>query len=415
MREAVDLTQGSIPRHIVRLSMPILGTSFLQMLYSFTDMAWLGRLSSEAVAAAGAASVFVWIAQSLSYNNKVGAEVTVANYLGAKNPIYARTFASHSVTLSLVMGLLILLIYAIGASLLLSFYQLKAPIHTDATTYLRIVAFGMPAAFMGVALTGVYNATGYPQIPFVLSAIGLVFNMLLDPLMIFTFNMGVAGAGWATILAQYIVLGGFLIQLRRDKILDNFPLIAPLQASFTKLIFKIGAPVAVVNALFAFINMSLGRIASGIGGHIGVLTLTVGGQLEGLCWNTAQGFSTALSTFTSQNYGAKNIPRIRQGLTFTLLLSLMIGIGGFVLYHFFPNQLFQLIVPDPVATSSGANYLMINSYAQIFTMIEVTFQGFFYGLRRSIPPSVISISGNLLRIPLAIFMLTFSSELSMLW
>lgn len=76
IREAKILTEGSIPKHLFKLALPILGTSFVQMLYNFTDMAWLGRLNSEAIAAVGAASVFMWLASSISLINKVGSEVT---------------------------------------------------------------------------------------------------------------------------------------------------------------------------------------------------------------------------------------------------------------------------------------------------------------------------------------------------
>ncbi|WP_288171747.1 MATE family efflux transporter, partial [Porphyromonas sp. CAG:1061] len=91
-RQAKDLTRGPIGPHLVHLALPILGTSFIQMLYSFTDMAWVGRLSSEAVAATGAASVFTWIASSLSMLNKVAAEVGVSNALGRGEQDEARQY-----------------------------------------------------------------------------------------------------------------------------------------------------------------------------------------------------------------------------------------------------------------------------------------------------------------------------------
>ena len=78
-----DLTRGDLSGHLYRLALPIMGTSFVQIAYNFTDMLWLGRLSSQALAAVGAASVFVWIAVSFALINKLGSEVRISQGIGA--------------------------------------------------------------------------------------------------------------------------------------------------------------------------------------------------------------------------------------------------------------------------------------------------------------------------------------------
>lgn len=415
-RQTKDLTQGPIAKQLVQLSLPILGTSFVQMLYSFTDMAWLGRLSPEAVAATGAASVFAWLANSVSLLNKVSSEVGVANALGRGDEAEAQVYASHTSTLGFVLGMGVLLIYMLGAEGLIGFYSLEQSIHDMSVDYLQIASLGMPLIFMIAAYTGTYNATGHSKIPFIINAIGLGINMMLDPLFIFVLGLGVRGAAWATVLSQATVITLLLIQVHhRDHLLGGFAILSRLNKSITNAIFRIGTPVALLNSLFAFINMALGRAASLYGGHIGVMTLTTGGQLEGLCWNTAQGFSTALSAFTGQNYGAQKQDRIHMGVRYTLWLSLSVGVLGFLLYFFWGRELFALIVPDVAAYTAGAIYLKIQALAQIFSMLEITSQGYFYGTRRTIPPAIISIGGNLLRIPAALILLPITQDVVTLW
>ncbi|TFH94586.1 MATE family efflux transporter [Porphyromonas levii] len=415
-RQTKDLTHGPIAKQLVQLSLPILGTSFVQMLYSFTDMAWLGRLSPEAVAATGAASVFTWLANSVSLLNKVSSEVGVANALGRNDEAEARAYASHTSTLGFLLGMGVLLLYGLGAEGLIGFYKMASDIHSVSVDYLRIASLGMPLIFMIASYTGTYNATGHSKIPFVINTIGLGMNMLLDPLFIFVLGMEVKGAAWATVLSQAVVLVMLLVQVHhRDKLLGGFPTLVRLQRGVTIAIFKIGTPVALLNSLFAFINMGLGRAASVFGGHIGVMTLTTGGQLEGLCWNTAQGFSTALSAFTGQNYGAQKPERIRLGVRYTLALSLGVGVLGFLLYYFWGEELFALIVPDVAAYTAGAIYLKIQALPQIFSMLEITSQGYFYGVRRTIPPAIISIVGNSLRIPAALILLPITQDVNTLW
>lgn len=85
MQGTKNLTEGVISRQLFNLAMPIMGTSFIQMAYSITDMAWVGRLGSEAVAAIGAVGILTWMTNSISYLNKVGSEVSVGQSIGAQN------------------------------------------------------------------------------------------------------------------------------------------------------------------------------------------------------------------------------------------------------------------------------------------------------------------------------------------
>lgn len=416
IREAKILTEGSIPKHLFKLALPILGTSFVQMLYNFTDMAWLGRLNSEAIAAVGAASVFMWLASSISLINKVGSEVTVAHAIGKRDEGSGLHFANHNLHLSLIIGLLLGGIYLLFGSPLLNFYELEPHIHKGALNYLRITSLGLPFVFSCGSLTGIYNAAGHSKIPFVISTIGLVLNMILDPLFIYVFSMGLEGAGVATIIAQGVVCLLFIIQIRyKDRLFGGVSFFSKLSWDTCYTIFKIGVPVALFNSLFAFINMYLGRLASLAGGHIGVLTLTTGGQLEAISWNTAQGFATALSTFISQNYGAKKISRLLDAYKFTLRMTVIFGLGSTMLYVFGGEALFSIIVPDPIAFKAGGIYLKISGYSQLFMILEITSQGFFYGIRKTVPPAIISIGGNLLRIPACLIALEYYPSVETIW
>lgn len=415
MREARNLTAGPIGRQIVQVALPILGSAFLQMLYIFVDMAWLGRLGSEYVAASSAASVFFWLATSISLLNKVGAEVTVAYTVGAGDEDTGRGYAAHVSTLALLLGLVVMSVYLIFAHPFIGFYKLAPVIHGYGVSYFRIASLGLPVVYLTMALTGVYNATGHSEVPFRATAVGVIANLLLDPLFIFTLDLKVEGAAIATVLSQTLVLLILLRRLRADRLLGGFSLLTPLRGAIIRTLLKIGAPVAFMNALMAVINMSLGRFASLAGGHIGVTTISVGGQLEGISWNTGQGLSTSLSTFVSQNFGARKNDRIKRGLAFALKTGLVVGLFGFLLNFFYGDWLFGLIIPEPDAITAGAAYLRINAPAQVFMMIELTFQGFFYGMRRSLPPTIISVGGNILRIPLAMLLLPLFPTVDTLW
>ena len=416
MKGIKNLTEGPILRQLFMLAMPIMATSFIQMAYSLTDMAWVGRLGSEAIAAVGSVGLLTWMTTSLALLNKVGSEVSVGQAIGMKDETAARSFATHNLTLSLIVSVAWAFILFTFAPLIIRFYELEPHIAANAINYLRIVSTAFPFVFMSAAFTGIFNAGGQSKIPFTINGIGLVANMILDPLFIFAFDWKTDGAALATWLAQACVFGLFIYQLKIKKILwEDFRFFGKLKKVYTTRIIKIGLPVATLNTLFAFVNMFLGRTASTVGGHIGLMAMTTSGQIEAITWNTSQGFSTALSAFVAQNYAARKISRVMKALKSTLYMTLVFGIFCSLLFIFYGNNIFAIFVPEREAYEAGGLALRIDGYSQLFMMLEIVIQGVFYGMGRTIPPAIISISCNYLRIPMAMLFVSFGWGLPGIW
>ena len=416
MKGIKNLTDGPILKQLFALAMPIMATSFIQMAYSLTDMAWVGRLGSEAIAAVGSVGLLTWRTTSISLLNKVGSEVSVGQAIGMKDETAARSFATHNLTLSLIISVVWATILFSFASPIIRVYELKEHITLDAVNYLRIVATAFPFVFMSAAFTGIFNASGRSKIPFTVNGIGLLTNMILDPLFIFVFDWKTDGAAWATWIAQATVFSLFVYQLKIKQILwDDFRFICKLKKLYTIRIVKIGLPVATLNALFAFVNMFLGRTASTVGGHIGLMAMTTSGQIEAITWNTSQGFSTALSAFVAQNYAARKVSRVMKALKSTLFMTLIFGSICSLLFIFCGNNIFAIFVPEKEAYEAGGLALRIDGYSQLFMMLEITMQGVFYGMGRTMPPAIISVSCNYLRIPMALWFVSMGWGLPGIW
>lgn len=405
MQSVKNLTEGSIRKQLFNLAIPIMGTSFVQMAYSLTDMAWVGRIGSEAVAAIGAVGILTWMLQSFSLLNKVGAEVTVGQSIGSGNQQEAKAYAAHNLTLALIFSLMWGVIFFSLATPIVSLYKLSPEISAKAVEYLRIVSTAFPFVFLASAFTGVHNAAGLSKIPFYISGAGLALNMLLDPLFILLFGWGTAGAAYATWLSQCMVILLFVYQLKvRNKLWDDFHFFVPLKWKYTLKVVRIGIPVALLNSFFAVINMLMGRTASTYGAHYGLVALTTGGQIEAIAWNTSQGFSTALSAFTAQNYAARKRNRVEAAYRTTLMMTSIFGVFCTFLYVFYGNEIFSIVVPEREAYMAGGLFLRIDGYSMMFLMLEITMQGLFYGIGRTVPPAVTSIVFNTLRLPLAMLL-----------
>ncbi len=410
---AKNLTKGPIFSQLAGLALPIMATSFVQMAYSLTDMAWVGRLGnesaagSESVAAVGSVGILIWLTSSFAILSKIAAEVSIGQSIGAGKTREAMAYASHTTTISLITALIVTTILFFGANFILSFFKLPLHISGEATTYMRIVSTAVPFSFLIWNFSGIYNGCGRSHIPFMLTSSGLICNMLLDPLFIFGMGnfegMGVKGAAIATWLSQAFVLCLFIWQLRKkDGILNRFPFLVRLRAAFSGRIFLLGFPVAIMNFLFASINMYIARIASISGGHIGVTTQTTGGQIEGITWSTSQGLSTALGAFVAQNYAAGKMKRAFQAYRYILVVMLALGILVSCAFFFLGQNIFGILIPEAAAMNAGRDYLKIMAVSQIFMMLELTTQGMFNGMGKTLPPAIVSIVFNFARIPMAL-------------
>lgn len=326
MKGVKELTNGPILEQLFKLAAPIMATSFVQMAYSLTDMAWVGRIGSESVAAVGAVGILIWMSTSLSLLNKVGTEVSVAQSIGQKDEQNARFFASHNITIASYISLVWCILLFVFATPIITLFNLEPHITAQASDYLRIVVFGLPFFIVSSTFTGIFNASGRSQVPFAINATGLVLNILLDLLFIFAFGWGTKGAALATTVGQIIVFLLFVYQLKIKKTLfPGLSFYVHLKRKYTLRILHLGFPAAMLNMSFAFINMYICKLAASTGGHIGLMTLTAGGQIEAITWNTAQGFSTALNSFVAQNYAAGKVSRVLKAYRTTLWLTGCIG------------------------------------------------------------------------------------------
>ncbi|NLI65029.1 MAG: MATE family efflux transporter, partial [Bacteroidales bacterium] len=184
---------------------------------------------------------------------------------------------------------------------------------------------------------------------------------------------------------------------------------------YLKRVLFLGAPVSAMNSLYAIINLTLARIASIHGGHLGMMSQTTGGQIEAITWNTSQGFSTALTAYVAQNFAAKKMERGVQAYKYTLRILGTMGVIVSFAFMFYGRELFGIIVPHEDAMNAGAQYLFAMGTVQVFLMLELTSQGMFNGIGRTIEPAVISMTFNLLRIPLAMYLATSMGSIMGVW
>ena len=409
----IDLTKGKIAPALIKLALPIMGASFIQMAYNLTDMIWIGRLGGSEVASVGSAGFFVWLAFAFIITAKIGAEVGIAQSIGRKDFKSAEKFAQNAIQLVIFMSLIYAFFTYFFSDFLISIFHIKDNIvNTNAVLYLRIVSFSLPFTFFNPVMSGIYNGSGDSRMPFYISFSGLIFNALLDPFLIYGLGnfprMGVKGAAIATVLSQLFVTLQFVLIVKYKKVnIPKFSILKKPDLKFINKIIKIGIPIGFQSGLFTIFSIILARIISKWG-PMPIAIQKVGAQIEAISWTTASGLSSALSTIVGQNFGAKKWGRIWRTYFVSLGITSILGVITSSLLIFQGRFLFSLFIPDPKALAMGADYLRILGFSQLFMMVEIMTAGGFNGLGKTIFPAVISIITTSLRIPLAIYL---SSEL----
>lgn len=418
MAQIKQLTEGNIPSQLVKLAIPVILTSFVQMSYNLVDMALLGTLGSQVVSGVGTAFYIVWLGRSTVFFTKIGGEVTIAQSIGRGQMQEALHYIRNANTTALLIATAFAFFAYFFSPQIINLFGIQNPlINESAIQYLSIVALGMPFAFTNLSLTGLYNGIGNTKIPLIVTSIGLGINVILDPCLILGWGpfpkWGVEGAAWATVISQFLVFITFLLILYFKSPFTTRLYFLPLRKlrfnmKYLNAIFKIGGPLSLQSLFLASITMIMAKIvvdvAHGDGRPIAIQS--IGAQIEALSWMTASGFATALGSFTGQNFGANNWIRIRKGFHTALQMGMLFGIISTYLFIFHGDFIFNLFISREESNihNLGIVYLLILSISQVFMCLEIISSGAFNGIGKSVPVAATSVSMNAARVPLALLL-----------
>ena len=420
MEKTVYLTEGSITKTLFKLALPIMGTSFVQMAYNLIDMLWVGRIGTGAVAAVGTAGFFTWLANAFILIPKIGAEVGVAQSTGQKDMKEVKKYIKHSLQMGIFLALIYGLIMIAFRKELIGFFNLGEEEIIRATIdYLVIVSCGFVFFFINPIFTAIFNGYGDSKSPFIINSIGLVINLLLDPLLIMGAGpfprLEVTGAAIATIISQCVATLLFVIKARKTSaIFSDLHILHKPDPLHIQRIVKLGIPAALQSGFFSIIAMVLARIIA-LWGPTPIAVQKVGSQIEAISWMTAGGFQSAMSAFIGQNYGARKWERVNSGYRIGMIIVSFIGVFATVLLFFGSRTLFSVFIQEEEAIQYGIQYLKILAFSQLFMCIEITTAGAFNGLGKTMPPSIVGIVFNAIRIPTAIILSSTSLGLDGIW
>lgn len=399
-----DFTQGHIGRQIVGFAMPIILGNFFMQFYQIIDSVIVGQfLGKEALAAVGASTPVIFCVIALVIGIGSGASVVVSQYFGAKQNEKVRITSDTLHVFLLVAGLIIALIGVFFSDLIFEAIGLPDELIEQASSYLRVYLGGVFLLFGFNSIAAILRGVGDSKTPLYFLLVSAVLNIGLDYLFIVTFKWGIAGAAWATIIAEGLAYWGMIVYINKKIPILHINL---FKLKFDKKIFKqcinYGLPTGIQQSFVAFGSLALTTLVNGFGTDV-IAGYTAGMRIDNLAVIPAMNIAAALTSFVAQNIGAGEIGRVKRGLGISLIFSSLVCVVITIGIVIFGNNLLSMFTEDVQVIDVGMEYLVIISSFYLLFNAMFMFNGMLRGAGAVIAPMLITVIALWgVRIPVAI-------------
>jgi putative MATE family efflux protein len=341
----------------------------------------------------------------------IGANALFSIYLGEGRRGEVEKIMGHALTLLfLVPGLFILLSLLFLDTLLRDLLKVSAAVFPYAKTYLRIILYGGIFSAVGPGINHFIRSDGHPKTSMFTQILGAVINIILDPLFIFVFDWGIAGAAWATILSQFIsflwVIGYFNSSFTKLRFhIRNMKLELPLSLR----IMAIGFAPFAMQAAIGLVNAILNRTLYQYGGDMALTAMGIVYSILVLIIMPLQGLTQGVQPIIGYNYGAKKYRRLIQAYRLAVLWATIFVVAGFVLMQGFPRFFIGIFRNEEgELMRMGIRSLRTCTLGLPFLGFQIISANFFQALGKPIPGTLLSLSRQiLLFIPLVLLLPRF--------
>ena len=385
-----DMTSGSIVRNIILFSLPLMLGNIFQMLYNTVDVIVVGNyVGREALAAVGSTTVIVNMMVFFFNGFSVGAGVMIARYFGGRDMERLHTAVETTMAVTILFCLLTTLGGIALVRPMLLFMATPDDVMEDAVTYLTIYFGGISGLLVYNMGSGILRAVGDTTRPLLFLILTSVLNIVLDFVFVLWLNAGIAGVGFATVLAQMISAVLVLVLLTRTT--DSYRLVwrdLKIDLPMLREIFAVGMPAGIQSVITAFSNVFVQSYINFFG-SVCMAGWSCYNRLNQFIMLPMQSMAMAATTFVSQNIGAGKTRRAREGTVRTLVMADLVTLVIAVLLFVFASPATGLFTEDEEVISFGVLFLRANIFFLLFNCINHVLAGALRGAGDSRGPMII--------------------------
>ncbi len=371
---------------VLAMALPVMMSNLMQTLYNLADTYWVGQYEMINGFEGEMLSAIILIFPAIGMLLALGTGISTAcislisQYIGSGNDDHAKKVATQALTFSFIASIVLGIIGVVFTPQIVKLLGAPESVLENGIIYLRLMMFGLPTIFLFFTFNSIKQAQGDTFSPMLISILSVTLNIILDPILMIVFDMGIAGAAIATIFSRGIFVIFAVLSLFRDSKrhmkLDFHDL--KLDMVVIRQIFKIGLPASISSVMSSFGFGVLNNFVIGFG----VPTLTafgIGNRITGLILMPAMGIGSALGAIVGTNLGAENVSRAKSAVKVSFLLSSGILIsGGAIIFSFAEPIILQFNnVPEVVAQATIYLKLIIATIPLMaaFSVLNGTFIG----------------------------------------
>ena len=359
-----------IGRLILTMSVPIMISMLIQALYNIVDSMYVAMISEEALTAVSIAFPYQNLMIAVATGTGVGVNSLLSRNLGERDFMSANKTANISLTIALIISALFALLGFVIIKPFLSFQTENPVIFSEAKSYLLIVSTFSFGLFGQIATERLLQATGKTVYSMITQALGAIINIILDPIMIFTFKMGIAGAAYATVIAQIIAtLTGILLNIHINKELTLSVKLMKIDFDIVKKIYVVGIPSIVMGSIGSVMTFCINKILVSFT-ETAVAVFGAYFKLQSFIFMPVFGLNNGIVPIMAYNLGAQKTDRIKKTIKLSMIYATSFMLLGFIVFQTIPHVLLgNLFNASAKMLSIGIPALKIISIAFIFAGI----------------------------------------------
>lgn len=396
-----NMTAGNPAKLILVFTVPLIIGNIFQQFYSMADTLIVGRtIGVNALAAVGCTGSISFFVLGFVMGLTSGLSIITAQRFGAQDTEGIRKSFAAGIVISLLAAVILTVVSVPLARPFLVLLNTPPEIIDDAQSYITIIFAGIFACVLFNLLSNIMRALGDSRTPLIFLVIACLINIALDFVFILAFRMGVAGAGWATILAQ-LISGLLCIPV----IIKKMPLLritredlASVNGHELKIHLLVALPMAFQMSIIAIGSLILQFALNGLGA-VSVAAYTAAQKIDTIATMPMNSFGTTMATYAAQNYGAGRTDRIRKGVFQCILISGSFSIIMGMVNIFAGRPLTALFVGagETQVLSLSQTYLTINGSTYLLLALLFIYRFTLQGLGKGLVPTIAGIMELIMR------------------
>lgn len=372
---------------LLKLALPTVVAQLVNLLYNIVDRIYIGHMpdvGTVALTGVGLCFPVTYLISAFTYLVAQGGAPRAAIAMGQGNDKTAEEIMGNCFTCLIAVSLVLTAAFWLWGEPLLWLFGCSEETIIYALPYMRIYAGGSIFVMMALGMNLFITTQGYTTFSMITVVIGAVLNIVLDPVFIYAFDMGVAGAAWATILSQ-AVSAAFAVafffgkrtklRLKKAYLLPKPRILGPVLA--------LGFAPFVMQATEALVNVAFNSSLQAYGGDIPVGCMTVSSTIMQMFWLPSQGIGQGAQPIISYNFGAGNIERVRKAFMTMLVVSIIFIGAGWLAVMLFPGFFIRIFNDSPALMEMGSWTLRVYLAAFFLMALQMSIQQVFVSVGRA--------------------------------